>query len=125
VLKSRFAHWHGGMAVYLFAGIAGSDFAAALAWYESLLGSPPSSFPHNTEAVWEVAEHRLMYVVQRPEDAGHALQTLIVDDLDTRIAGLAQRDLEPAGRETYPNGVRKMTYLDPDGNEVGLGEVPG
>jgi hypothetical protein len=28
------------MAVYLFAGIPVSDYAAALAWYERLLGSP-------------------------------------------------------------------------------------
>jgi catechol 2,3-dioxygenase-like lactoylglutathione lyase family enzyme len=112
------------VAVYLFAGIAVSDFARALGWYESLLGSPPSSFPHDTEAVWELAENRLLYIVARPEHAGHALNTLIVDDLDTRMAGIAQRGLEPAGRETYPNGVRKITYLDPDGNEIGFGEVP-
>jgi len=29
------------MAVYLFAGIPVSDYAAALAWYEKLLGAPP------------------------------------------------------------------------------------
>ena len=46
------------MALYLFAGIAVSDFAGALAWYEKLLGAPPSFFPHDTEAVWELAEGR-------------------------------------------------------------------
>jgi hypothetical protein len=45
------------MAVNLFAGIRVNDYAAALAWYERLLGSPPSFFPHDTEAVWELAEH--------------------------------------------------------------------
>ena len=33
------------MTVYLFAGIPVSDFAAALAWYERLLGGPPSFVP--------------------------------------------------------------------------------
>jgi Glyoxalase-like domain len=113
------------MAVYLFAGIAVSHYATALAWYERLLGSPPSSFPHDTEAVWELAEHRLLFIVQRPEHAGHAMHTIIVDDLDTLMAGIAQRGLEPAQREAYPNGVRKTTYADPDGNEIGYGEVPG
>jgi len=112
------------MTVYLFAGIPVSDFAAALAWYERLLGGPPSSFPHSTEAVWQLAEHGLVYVVQRPERAGRALLTLIVDDLDERVAGISGRGLEPAGRETYPNGVRKITYADPEGNEIGFGEVP-
>jgi catechol 2,3-dioxygenase-like lactoylglutathione lyase family enzyme len=112
------------VAPYLFAGIPVSDFAAALAWYEKLLGSPPSSFPHESEAVWELADHRSVYVVLRPEHAGHALLTVIVDDLDALVAGVAQRGLEPAQRETYPNGVRKVTFADPDGNEIGFGGVP-
>jgi predicted enzyme related to lactoylglutathione lyase len=113
------------MSLYLFAGIPVNDFTAALAWYEMLLGSPPSSFPHETEAVWQLAEHRLVYVVQRPEHAGHAMLTLIVNDLDTLMAEIAQRGLEPATQETYGNGVRKTTYVDPDGNEIGYGAVPG
>jgi catechol 2,3-dioxygenase-like lactoylglutathione lyase family enzyme len=112
------------MAVYLFAGIPVSDYAAALAWYERLLGSPPSFLPNDAEAVWELAEHRSVYIVQRPEHAGHAMHTIIVDDLDTLMAELAQRGLEPAKRETYANGVRKTTYADPDGNEIGFGGVP-
>jgi predicted enzyme related to lactoylglutathione lyase len=112
------------MAIYLFAGIPVSDFAAALAWYEKLLGSPPSSFPHDTEAVWELAEHRLLFIVQRPEHSGHAMHTLIVDDLDSVMAEISQRGLEPARQETYPNGVRKTTFVDPDGNEIAFGGVP-
>jgi hypothetical protein len=40
------------------------------------------------------------------------------------VAETAQRGLEPAKQETYPNGVRKITYADPDGNEIGFGAVP-
>ncbi|HEV2376779.1 MAG TPA: VOC family protein [Streptosporangiaceae bacterium] len=112
------------MAVYLFAGIPVSDFAKALTWYEMLLGRPPSSFPHDTEAVWELAERRLVYIVQRPEHAGHAMHTIMVNDLDTLVAEIAQRGLDPAKDETYPNGVRKTTYVDPDGNETGFGGLP-
>ena len=50
--------------------------------------------------------------------------TLFVDDFDTRVAAMAAQGLEPAERETYSNGVRKVTYRDPDGNEVGLGGDP-
>jgi catechol 2,3-dioxygenase-like lactoylglutathione lyase family enzyme len=112
------------MAIDLYAGIPVSDFAAALAWYERLLGSPPSFFPHATEAVWQLAEHRSVYIVQRPERAGHAMHTVIVDDLDGLMAETARRGLEPAKRETYSNGVRKTTYVDSDGNEIGFGAVP-
>jgi hypothetical protein len=112
------------MTLYLFAGIPVGDFAAAVPWYERLFGGPPAFFPHDTEAVWQLGEDRMVYVVQRPERAGHALITLIVDDLGERIAGIARRGLEPAEQETYPNGVRKITYTDPEGNEIGFGEVP-
>lgn len=113
------------MTVYLFAGIAVSDFAGALAWYEVLFGKPPSFFPHDTEAVWELAEGRSVYIVRRPEHAGHATHTIIVADLDALVAGTTGRGLAPATQETYPNGVRKTTYVDPEGNEIGFGQVPG
>ena len=112
------------MALYLFVGIPVDDYVAALAWYQRLLGSPPTFFPNDTEAVWELAEHRSVYVEQRPEHAGHAMHTILVDDLDARIAQIAERGLEPAKRETYDNGVRKITYRDPDGNEFGFGDAP-
>ena len=112
------------MALELFAGIPVTDFKAALSWYEKLLGAPPVFFPNDTEAVWEVAEHRFVYIELLPDRAGHAMHTLIVDDLDTRVAAIAARGLEPAKRETYDNGVRKITYADPDGNEIGFGGVP-
>ncbi len=35
------------------------------------------------------------------------------------MQGIASRGVEPAQRETYSNGVRKATYRDPDGNEIG------
>lgn len=90
----------------LFAGIPIADYARALKWYERLLGFPPAFFPNDREAVWELAEHRYIYVVQLPEHAGHAMHTLFVEDLDTWVAQIGDRGLEPAKRETYSNGVR-------------------
>jgi hypothetical protein len=108
----------------LFAGIPVADYAAALPWYERLLGSPPTFFPHETEAVWELAEHRYVYIVRQPEHAGHARHTLFVADLDALVARIADRGLDPVLRETYANGVRKITYRDQDGNEIGFGGAP-
>lgn len=112
------------MALLLFAGIPVIDFPAALAWYQQLFGSPPTFFATDTEAVWELAEHRWVYVEQRPERAGHAMHTILIDDLDAHVAQIAERGLEPAKHETYDNNVRKITYRDPDGNEFGLGDSP-
>jgi hypothetical protein len=110
------------MALHLFAGLRVRDYAAARPWYEQLFGEP-SFFPHDTEAVWTVADERSVYVVEHP-DAGSSVVTLFVDDLDGVVAGIAGRGLEPAERETYSNGVRKVTYRDADGNEVGFGGAP-
>ena len=109
----------------LFAGIPVTDYAAALPWYERLFGGHPSFLPNDTEAVWEVAEHRYIYIVQQPERAGNALVLSFVDDLDDRVATIAGRGVEPARRETYASGVTKVTYRDADGNEISLGGGPG
>jgi catechol 2,3-dioxygenase-like lactoylglutathione lyase family enzyme len=109
------------MTLDLFAGIPVTDLARATDWYARLLGSSPAFLPNDVEAVWEVAEHRYLYVELLPEHAGHARHTLFVDDLDARVEQMAARGLEPAQRETYDNGVRKITYRDPDGNEIGFG----
>lgn len=112
------------MALDLFAGIPVSDYARALPWYERLLGSAPTFVASATEAVWELAEHRSVFIEQRPEHAGHAMNTVFVDDLEALVEQIARRGLEPAERETYSNGVRKATYRDPDGNEIGFGGAP-
>jgi hypothetical protein len=101
-----------------------ADYAAALEWHKRLLGSLPTFFPHDTEAVRELAEHRYVYIVQVAESAGHAMHTIFVDDLDTLVTQIADRGLDPVERETYANGVRKITYRDADGNEIGFGGAP-
>ena len=111
------------MSLHLFAGLRVRDFQAARAWYERLLGEP-TFFPHATEAVWTLADDRSVYVVQRPDGAGNSVVTIFLDDLDAQIAAIAGRGLLPDERETYSNGVRKVAYRDPDGNEVALGGAP-
>ncbi len=110
--------------VDLFAGIPVSDLTRAVDWYSRLLGSDPSFFPNDVEAVWDVAEHRYLYVELLPERAGHAMHTLFVDDLDSRVAGISERGIEPTQQETYDNGVRKVIYRAADGNELSFGGGP-
>jgi catechol 2,3-dioxygenase-like lactoylglutathione lyase family enzyme len=111
------------MTVELFAGIRVRDLKAARPWYERLLGEP-SFFPNASEIVWTLADGRSLYIEEDPDRAGGALITLFVDDLDPVITEISSRGLEPAERETYSNGVRKTTYRDSDGNEIGFGGPP-
>ena len=109
------------MALDMFGGIPVSDYDAARPWYERLLGGEPSFTPHATEAVWELAEHRYLFIVEDAERAGRAIHTVFVGDLDARAADIASRGLVADERVTYPGKARKATYRDPDGNEISFG----
>ena len=112
------------MALDLFAGIPVTDYTVALPWYERFFGGPLTFLPNDTEAVWEVDEHRYIYIVQEPERAGNALVLSFVGDLDDRVAEITRRGIDPAKRETYDNGVTKVIYRDPEGNEISFGGGP-
>jgi hypothetical protein len=90
---------------------------------ERLLGEP-TFFPHDTEAVWTLAEDRSVYVVEDADGAGHSVVTFFVDDLDGYVAAIAARGLDSDEHQTLSNGVRKTLYRDPDGNELGFGGAP-
>ncbi len=65
-----------------------------------------------------------IYVRVDPESAGSALNTLLVDDLDAFMAGLAERGIATAAVELNAASVRVTTVTDPDGNRLQLGQVP-
>ena len=111
------------MTLDLFAGIPVTDYERALDWYRALLGAQPAFFPNNVEAVWEVAEHCYLYIVVSPERAGRAVNLMFVADLDDRIGSIAARGIVEASRETLDNGVRKIVFRDPDGNETAFAGV--
>lgn len=113
-----------GLRVDLFAGFPVSAYSTSAAWYERLLGCPPAFLPNEVEAVWELAEHRYIFIKLQPEHAGHAFNLIFLSDLDGFIAGVTERGLNATTHETLPNGVRKVTYSDPDGNVVGFGGNP-
>lgn len=110
------------MALQLFAGIPVSTYPVALAWYQLLLGQEPAFYPTDTEAVWELADFRYLYIEERVDRHGGAVVTMLVDDLDAQVARIAGRGIEPVNVETYENGVRKIIYNDPDGNEIGFAQ---
>ena len=107
----------------LFAGIPVKDIKISQAWYERFFGCPPSFFPNEKEAVWQLAEHRWIYIIVQPEHAGGSIQTILGDDLDKVIAQIAERGIDFEKEETPAENVRKVMYFDPDGNEIGLGSA--
>jgi len=108
---------------HLFAGVPTADFQPAVSWYERFLDRPPDRFPHELEAVWQLADGGLLYLVADAGRAGNALVTLIVADLDAWITRLDNAGISPRETEDLAGGVRKTTILDPDGNTVSIGQV--
>ena len=112
------------MDIDLFAGVPVSDLPRAIAWFNVFFGDVETFLPNDSEKVWTLDEHRHVYVVLRPEGAGHGAVTLFVDDFDGFVQAVSARGLEPESQETYENGVRKAIFRDPDGNEIGVGGPP-
>jgi catechol 2,3-dioxygenase-like lactoylglutathione lyase family enzyme len=108
----------------VFAGIHVADLDAARAWYERLAGRPADLIPNEDEAAWQFTETGWIYLVRDARRAGTAAVTLLLDDLDERLAELERREIAHDGVETYANGVRKLVISDPEGNTVAFGEVP-
>ncbi len=69
----------------------------------------------------ELGENSWVYVVEDPAHAGHAMNTVLVDDLEAVVSGIAEHGIDPEQRDTYDEGMRKVIFRDPDGNEFGYG----
>ncbi|CAM3817819.1 VOC family protein [Tsukamurella ocularis] len=108
----------------LFARLAVTDLPRAIAWGEKLFGDVESFAPNDVEHVWTLGEHVHVYAELLPQHAGHCAVTLFVDGFETFLQAASERGLHPHEVETYENGVRKAIFLDPDGNEVGIGGGP-
>ena len=98
------------MPVDLFAGPPVTDYTRSTRWYERFLGSEPSFLPTATEAVWELAEHRFAFIEEPPQDAGHAMHTIFVDDLDAAKSPAEAPSL-PGARPTPAASERRRSEI--------------
>jgi catechol 2,3-dioxygenase-like lactoylglutathione lyase family enzyme len=101
---------------HVFLGIPVVDRAGAIDWYTRLIGQPPDMLPNEREAAWQLAGAGWLYVLVDPPRAGSSLNTLLVDDLDGFLAGLAERRIDAGPVEAIGEDVRQAIVADPDGN---------
>ncbi len=104
-------------AVHVFAGIPTAAYAAALPWYEHVLGRPPDILPKEGEAMWTLSVGGSVYLVTDPRHAGGGVVTVAVEDLDSLLAGWSEHGIEPAAIDVMPAG-RKATLIDAEGNLI-------
>lgn len=108
---------------YVFAGLVVANRDRAAAWYERLLGRPPTFLPNDAEAVWQLAGTASVYLLADPDRAGRGVVALVVDDLDAILAEIAGRGIVAGAIEEIPGAGRKAVITDPDGNEVAILEI--
>ncbi len=98
------------------------DFETASAWYRLFAGRAPDATPSPGESVWRLADKGSICLVADSARAGHAIVTLIVDDLERHVGFLALRGIAPDAIETIPGVVRRATIIDPAGNTITLAQ---
>jgi len=91
----------------VFAAITVRDRDAAIEFYERLLGAPPTMLPNDDEAAWQLTGGGWLYVLRDADRAGRAVVTLLVDDLDERLAAAAATGIELGPVETIAGSVRR------------------
>jgi glyoxylase I family protein len=97
-----------------------SDIEAARKWYAALFGRPEDNNPMPTLVEWQVLPGAWVQVFHDPGKAGTDEVNFAVDDLETHIAELEGRGLEPGEITDASKGVRLSRFDDPDGNTIGL-----
>jgi catechol 2,3-dioxygenase-like lactoylglutathione lyase family enzyme len=112
------------MTVGIFAGIPVTDYNVALDWYQRLLGSEPTFYPNDVEAVWQLADSCHVYIIKDLDRAGGGVTMIWVDDPRSAVAEIVSRGLEPVDVEKH-DGVWKYVFHDADGNEIGIGGEVG
>ena len=109
---------------YVFAGIPVGHRDASAAWYERLVGRPPDLIPNDDEAAWRLTDTGWIYIIVDSDRAGSALNTILVDDLEAFLAGVAERGIAADPVEIIGEAVRSTHVTDPDGNRLQIGQPP-
>jgi catechol 2,3-dioxygenase-like lactoylglutathione lyase family enzyme len=84
---------------------------------------PARHAPNADEAAWQLAGPAWLFLVREADRAGRALVTLLVDDLDARLAALAECGLSAATVEPVGNVGRSAAITDPDGNRITFAQL--
>lgn len=99
-----------------------ADHAAAIDWYERLVGRPPDAVPVPSCREWQVAPGVLLQVIADDERAGGTTFAFSVDDLPAELARLHAAGLAVGGADQVGgfDGLEYAELTDPEGVGTGL-----
>jgi glyoxylase I family protein len=87
-------------------------------WYSSLFGRSADNNPMPTLVEWQLLPGAWVQVFSDPQRAGSGLLNFAVDDLESHLAQVRERGLDPEDVVEANKGVRLSTITDPDGNTI-------
>ena len=95
-----------------------ADFDNGVAFYERLLGQPPTARPMSGSAIWQLTDSGALQVNHVRERAGQAAVVLAVEDVDAFVVAARARGFE-LDAESEPTGHFRLAALDdPAGNTI-------
>jgi len=104
------------------ASLAVKDLAAAVAWYQALLGRAADSSPMPEVAEWKFPRGGWLQVYRVPERAGNGSVTLAVSNIDEVVAHVEKLGIDTSQRSSGPK-VKTLMIVDPDGNHIAFAEA--
>lgn len=99
----------------VLASIAVKDLAAAMRWYERVLGRRADSTPMPGVAEWKFPRGGWLQVYEMPERAGGGSCTLVTDDLKAVGTELRRLGLDIVD-EMNSDKAKVIMVADPSGN---------
>jgi catechol 2,3-dioxygenase-like lactoylglutathione lyase family enzyme len=105
--------------------LAVSDMERARHFYERQLGLAVEADVVGTVR-YTCGGGTALAIFERPmEPTDHTVAAFELEDIEGEVKELRRRGVEVEGIITMPNGVKRAFFNDPDGNVIGMRELPG
>jgi len=104
--------------------LAVSDIGRARHFYEGRLGFEAEAVVEGTVR-YGCGGGTGLAIFERPMEAiDRTVAAFEVDDIEQEVRDLRERGVEVEGIITLPSGVRRAFFKDPDGNVIGMRQLP-
>ena len=106
------------------ATLAVSDMDRARRFYEEMLGLEVEADLVGTVR-YSCGGGTALAIFERPmEPVDRTVAAFEVDDIEAEVRDLRERGVEVEGIIPVPGGVKRAFFKDPDGNVIGMRELP-
>ena len=103
---------------HVLAVVPVSDIDRSEQWYASLFGRAADNNPMPSLVEWQVRPGAWVQVFSDPDRAGNGLLNFAVDDLESHLAEVGGRGIDPGEIMEANKGVRTCAVTDLDGNTI-------